>query len=74
MSENEALEIARRYGYSHEVMDAMLEGASPEEALEAVGCLPDTYDLSVDEIPEPYTDEEVDVLLDQDFLYNNHRV
>lgn len=67
MSEQEALEIARKNGYGEDVMQAILSGLTPEEALEQFGCLPDLYDLT----PELATEEEIDIMLDQDFLYEN---
>lgn len=76
MTEKEALEIARKNGHSSEVMQAILDGYTPEEALDQYDLLPDVYDLTEAEVPELLTDEEVDVMLDQDFLFNNtqHRV
>lgn len=76
MTEKEAFEIARRNGYGYEVMQAILDGSTPEEALDQYDLLPDVFDLTETEVPELLTDEEVDVMLDQDFLFNNtqHRV
>lgn len=71
MTEQEAFEIARRNGYSHEVMEAILDGFTPEEALERYGCLPDIYDLEETEVPELISEEEIDVLLCQDELVDN---
>lgn len=71
MTEKEAFEIARRNGYGLEVMQAILDGSTPEEALDEYDLLPDVYDLTETEVPELLTDEEVDVMLDQDFLFNN---
>lgn len=71
MTEKEAFEIARRNGYEHEVMDAILEGATPEEALEQYDCLPDMYSLTEAGVPELMTEEKIDIILDQDELVNN---
>lgn len=71
MTEKEAFEIAKRNGYGSEVMEAILDGSTPEEALDYYDLLPDYYDLTEAEVPELMTDEEVDVILDQDFLFNN---
>ena len=57
MSEKEALEIARRNGCKTEVMQAIVEGYSPEDALDQYDCLPDIYDL-----------EEIDT--EQEQLFN----
>lgn len=71
MTEKEAFEIAKRNGYGSEVMEAILDGSTPEEALDYYDLLPDYHDLTEAEVPELMTDEEVDVILDQDFLFNN---
>lgn len=59
MSEKEALEIARRNGCKAEVMQAIIEGYSPEEALDQYDCLPDIYDL-----------EEAEIDIEQEELLN----
>lgn len=69
MTEKEALEIAKRNGYDHEVMQAILDGFTPEEALERYDCMPDIYDL--EEVPGSLTEEEIDIILEQDELINN---
>lgn len=68
MTEKEAFEIARMNGYSYEVMEAILDGFTPEEALEQYDCLPNMY--SLEEVPET-EEEEIDIILDQDEYVNN---
>lgn len=69
MTEKEAFEIARRYGYGYEVMEAILDGFTPKEALEQYECLPDIY--SLEEVYVPETEEEIDIILNQDEYVNN---
>lgn len=70
MTEKEAFEIARRNGYEHEVMQAVLDGYTPEEALESYGCL---TGITLEEylVPELMTEEEIDVILYQDELVDS---
>lgn len=71
MTEEEAIKIAKMNGYGLEVTQAILDGYTPEEALDQYYLLPDIYDLTETEVPELLTDEEVDIMLDQEFLFNN---
>lgn len=66
MTEKEAFEIAKRNGYGYEVMQAILDGFTPEEALEQYDCLPDIYSLEEADVPELMTEEEIDIILYQD--------
>lgn len=70
MTEKEAFEIARRNGYGIEVMQAVLDGFTPEEALEQYGCL---SGITLEEylVPELMTEEEIDVMLYQEELVDN---
>lgn len=71
MTEKEAFEIARRNGYGYEVMEAILDGFTPEEALEQYDCLPNTYGLEEVDVPELMTEEEIDIILNQDEYMND---
>lgn len=70
MTEKEAFEIAKRNGYGYEVVQAVLNGFTPKEALNYYDLLPNYDDLTEVEVLELMIDEEVDMTSDQDLFYN----